>query len=312
MTTDRIFSNWDDTHSVLWGNAPIRLAHNMHKSPLFSMDHLAQLIENYPREHYSLMQTGVTAGRRIWRHGDIGNFSGRQVMDAISKGGLWLNLRMASEIDTRYHDMLGQMFAEVGEKVSGFALPHQYNAGILISAPDARVPYHADLPGQSLIQIAGRKRVHVYPSTPPFLTAKHLEDIQLFEHELDIPYHEWYDRYAMVLDLEPGQMLNWPLNAPHRVDNLGTVNISMTVGYENEEIRRTRIVNLANGLLRNRFGYTPRSRALKGPSFWAKAVMQKALRNTSWVKRERKARNVIEFRLDHDHPEQVVDLPRAA
>jgi hypothetical protein len=86
----------------------------------------------------------------------------------------------------------------------------------------------------------------------------------------------------------------------------------MTVGYENEEIRRTRIVNLANGLLRNRFGYTPKSRALKGPAFWGKAVMQKALRNTSWVKRERQARNVIEFRLDHDHPEQVIDLPKAA
>ena len=86
----------------------------------------------------------------------------------------------------------------------------------------------------------------------------------------------------------------------------------MTVGYENEEIRRTRIVNLANGLLRNRFGYTPKSRSLKGPSFWGKAVMQKALRNTSWVKRERKARNEIEFRLDRDTPTQMVDLARAA
>ncbi len=312
MTTDRIFSRWDDTHSVLWGNAPIRLAHDMHKSPLFSMDHLAELIERYPREHYSLMQTGAKDGKRIWRHGDIGNFSGRQVIDAISKGGLWLNLRMVSEIDTRYHDMLGRMFAEIGENVPGFAQPYKYDAGILISAPEARVPYHADLPGQSLIQIAGRKRVHVYPSNPPFVTKQNIEDIQLFEHELDLPYHDWYDRHAVVLDLEPGQMLNWPLNAPHRVDNLGTVNISMTVMYEDEEIRRARIVNLANGLLRHRFGYTPRSRALKGPSFWAKAVMQKALRNSSWVKSERKARNVIEFRLDHDHPEQVIDLPRAA
>ena len=122
MTTSNIFSNWDDTHSVLWGNAPIRLAHNMHKSPLFSMDQLAQLIERYPREHYSLMQTGVKDGERIWRQGDIGNFSGRQVIDAISNGGLWLNLRMVSEVDTRYHDMLGQMFEEIGEKVPGFAL----------------------------------------------------------------------------------------------------------------------------------------------------------------------------------------------
>ena len=190
MTTSNIFSNWDDTHSVLWGNAPIRLAHNMHKSPLFSMDQLAQLIEHYPREHYSLMQTGVKDGQRIWRQGDIGTFSGRQVIDAISKGGLWLNLRMVSDIDTRYHDMLGQMFAEIGEKVPEFALPHQYNAGILISAPEAQVHYHSDLPGQSLIQIAGRKRVHIYPSTPPFVTPENLEDIQLFELELDMPYHQ--------------------------------------------------------------------------------------------------------------------------
>lgn len=312
MTTGRIFSSWDETHSQLWGNAPIRLAHNMHKSPLFSMDHLAALIERYPREHYSLMQTGVKDGKRIWRHGEIGNFSGQQVIDAVSSGELWLNLRRVSSIDTRYHDMLGRMFAEVGENVPGFELPHQYEAGILISAPQAQVHYHSDLPGQSLIQIAGRKRVHIYPSSPPFVTPENLEDIQLFELELDMPYHDWYDRYATVLDLEPGQMLNWPLNAPHRVDNLGTVNISMTVSYETEAIRRTRIVNLANGLLRNRFGYTPKSRALEGPSFWAKAVMQKALRNTSWVKRERSARNVIEFRLDRDRPDQVVDLARAA
>ena len=106
MAADRIFSNWDDTHSVLWGHAPIRLAHNMHKSPLFSMDHLAELIEHYPREHYSLMQTGVKDGKRIWRQGDIGNFSGRQVIDAISRGDLWLNLRMVSDIDSRYRDLL--------------------------------------------------------------------------------------------------------------------------------------------------------------------------------------------------------------
>lgn len=311
MTTSKIFTNWDDTHTALWGHRPIQLAHTMHRSPLFSMDHLAELIERYPREHYSLMQTGTVENRRLWRQGEIGNLSGRQVIDAISKGGLWLNLRMASSIDRGYAELLDQMFSEIGAKVQGFTAP-KHDAGILISAPEAQVHYHSDLPGQGLIQIAGRKRVYIYPATPPFVTPKNLEDIQLFELELDMPYAEWYDRHAVVIDLEPGQMLHWPLNAPHRVENLETVNISMTVGYENETIRRTRIVNLANGLLRNRFGYTPRSRALKGPSFWGKAVMQKALRNTAWVKRERGARKIIEFRLDRDQPGQIVDLAKAA
>ena len=188
----------------------------------------------------------------------------------------------------------------------------RHQAGILISSPDAQVYYHADLPGQGLIQISGRKRVYLYPNTPPFVRPEHLEDIALFDVEVDIPYEPWYDRHAQVIDLEPGQMLNWPLNAPHRVENLGTVNISMTVSYVSQDIRRAEIVNLANGMLRHRFGYAPKSRSIRGPSYFGKAVMQKLLRDGKWLKRERTARRTIDFRLDADHPGEIVDLPKAA
>ena len=75
--TGKIFSKWDETHSELWSHQPIRLEHEMHKSPAFSMDDLAQLIESYPREHYSLVKTGAKGSSRVWREGDIGNLSGR-------------------------------------------------------------------------------------------------------------------------------------------------------------------------------------------------------------------------------------------
>jgi Cupin-like domain len=309
--TGKIFGKWDETHSKLWSHQPIRLEHEMHKSPAFSMDELASLIENYPREHYSLVKTGSLGSSRVWREGDIGNLSGRQVVEAISRGGLWLNLREVTSVDRRYRELVDQMFAEVAAHVPGFDAP-THQAGILISSPHAQVYYHADLPGQGLIQIAGRKRVYLYPNTPPFVRPEHLEDIALFDVEVDIPYEPWYDRHARVVDLEPGQMLNWPLNAPHRVENLGTVNISMTVSYVNQDIRRAQIVNLANGMLRHRFGYAPKSRSIRGPSYFGKAVMQKLLRNGKWLKRERSARRAIDFRLDADHPGEVVDLPKAA
>jgi hypothetical protein len=309
--TGKIFGKWDETHSKLWSHQPIRLEHEMHKSPAFSMDELASLIENYPREHYSLVKTGALGSSRVWREGDIGNLSGRQVVEAISRGGLWLNLREVTSVDRRYRELVDQMFAEVAAHVPGFDAP-THQAGILISSPHAQVYYHADLPGQGLIQIAGRKRVYLYPNTPPFVRPEHLEDIALFDVEVDIPYEPWYDRHARVVDLEPGQMLNWPLNAPHRVENLGTVNISMTVSYVNQDIRRAQIVNLANGMLRHRFGYAPKSRSIRGPSYFGKAVMQKLLRNGKWLKRERSARRAIDFRLDADHPGEVVDLPKAA
>lgn len=309
--TDRIFGTWDETHSELWGHQPIRLAHDMHTHPAFAMDELAKLIESYPREHYSLVKTGARGASRVWREGDIGRLGGRQVIEAISRGGLWLNLRNITSVDRRYRDLVDRMFAEIAAHVPGFEAP-KHQAGILISSPDAQVYYHADLPGQGLIQLAGRKRVYVYPNTPPFIRPEHLEDIALFDVEVDIPYADWYDTHAEVIDLEPGQMLNWPLNAPHRVENLGTLNISMTVSYVNDEIRRAEIVNLANGLLRHRFGWQPKSRSLRGPSYFAKAVMQKLLRDSRWVKRERAARRPIDFRLDETDPGGIVDLPRAA
>jgi len=309
--TGRIFSTWDDTHSELWGHQPIRLEHQVHRSPVFSMDELARLIETYPRERYNLIKTGAKGSSKVWREGDIGGLSGRQVIDAISHGGLWLNMRDVDVVDSRFRELIEQMFEEAGEKVPGFAVSN-HQAGILVSSPDAQVYYHADLPGQWLIQISGRKRVYVYPNTPPFLKPQDLEDIALFNREVDLPYAPWYDAHAQVFDLEPGQMLSWPLNAPHRVENLGTVNVSMTVSYGTDDIGRAGIINLANGLLRHRFGYTPKSRSIRGPSFVAKRVLQKVVRNSTWVKREREARSMVDFKLDAAEPGRIIDLPRVA
>jgi hypothetical protein len=311
MTPNKVLTNWDDTHSALWGHQPIQLAHEMHKTPLFSREQLARLIENYPREHYSLVKTGARGAERVWREGDIGNLSGEQVIDAISRGGLWLNMRDVGTVDRRYRELLDGMFEEVGAKVPGFtAKDHQES--ILISSPDAQVYYHFDLPGQAIAQIVGRKRVYVYPNTSPFVTPKMLEDVAVYNVEVDIPYEPWYDKHAKVFDIGPGQMLNWQLNAPHRVENLDTFSVSMTVSYTNEAIRRAQIINLGNGLLRNRFGYQPKSRNTRGPSFFAKAVLQKLVRDSKWVKRERNARRVIDFRLDAEQPGKIIDLLKAA
>jgi hypothetical protein len=312
MTTGKIFTKWDETHSDLWSHQPIRLEHEMHKSAAFSMDDLARLIESYPRGQYSLVKTGARGSSRVWREGEIGDLGGREVIEAISRGGLWLNMRDVGAVDSRYRKLVDRMFEEVAAKVPGFEIPKAHQESILISSPDAQVYYHADLPGQNLIQIAGRKRVYVYPNTAPFIRPEHLEDIALFNVEVDLPYKEWYEDYAKVLDIGPGQMLGWPMNAPHRVENLDTFSVSMTISYTNDEIRRSEILNLANGMLRHRFGYTPKSRSLRGPSFFAKAVMQKLLRDGRWIKRERSIRRPIDFRLDRAQPGKIVDLPKAA
>ncbi len=310
-SSDPIFTDWTDQHTALWGHQPLRLQHRLHTMPLFSRESLAQLIDTYPRDQYSLIHMGARGDRRFWREGDTGGLPGEAVIDAISKGRMWLNLRNVLKVDKRFADVADAVFAEMAQRLPGFSTRHR-SAGILISSPGAQVYYHADLPGQHLWQLIGRKRVYVYPNSPPFLTERQLEDIALFEIEVDLPYEPWYDEHARVLELEPGQMLSWPLNAPHRVENLDCLNVSMTVSFTNEEIHRLQNLNLANGLLRHRLGIAPKSRSISGPSYWSKAVLQKALRNSSWVRRERHARRVVDFRLDGANPGQIIDAQAAA
>ena len=80
----------------------------------------------------------------------------------------------------------------------------------------------------------------------------------------------------------------------------------MTIEYSTSATRRNYIVNLANGILRYQVGWTPRSRALTGPAFLAKAVLGKALRNSRWVKKKKTKQ--IEFTLDRKRLGAVLDL----
>ena len=312
MTQQAIFTNFEHKHgSMLWGNQPILLQHRLHQSPLFSRETLASLIETYPREHYNIFSMGAkTNDTWYWRQGDFKGLSGEEVISAISNGRLWLNLRKANVVDRRYGDMLDGMFEELAGRIPGFSsLRHE--CGILISSPGAQVYYHVDLGGQMLFQIMGRKRLLFYPAAEPFITGESLERTAISTLAVDVPYADWYDEYAKVYEFEPGQMVHWPLFAPHRVENHDSLNVSLTVEFSTSSMRRAQIINLANGALRARFGWTPRSRAVTGPSFWAKAGMWAALRKTSWLKKTRAANAKIEFQLDRTVPGRILDVTAA-
>ena len=292
-----ILTNFSGRDAQLWGHQPLKVTHELGEQAMFSRAALARLIETYPREHYGLIAMGGTGDSKLWQEGDLGGASGETVLDAIEKGRLWLNLRNVSGVNTAHGLLLDTIFSELRRYVPGFDVT-KWQSGILISSPSAQVYYHADLPGQMLWQIAGKKRVFLYPNSPPFITARDLEDIALFDVEVDIPYAGWYDEHARVFDLAPGQMLYWPLNAPHRVENLEGVNVSMTVSFSTRGTRRREVLHLANGLLRHRFGIEPKSTRIEGMGFLAKAVLQKLLRDSAWVRRQRAARRQVEFQLD--------------
>jgi hypothetical protein len=197
-----------------------------------------------------------------------------------------------------------KIFSEIEQRIglSDMRLP---SIGILISSPNAQVYYHSDLPNQSLWQLSGRKKVWVYPNTEPFLSGEDLERIAIFEKELDLAHERWYDDHALTFELEPGQMLHWPLNAPHRVENQDCVNVSMTSEYWAADARANHVINMANGTLRHRFGMAPTNRQTSGPAFLAKRALNAAVARTGWLDKVRTANKPIEFTLDKDKTAQT-------
>ena len=307
MPSKPVFTSWQPRHAELWGNTPIRLRHRLHEHALFSDAALADLVENYPREHYSLVQWGAHGASGGWREGEIVGLAGRDIIDSIARGRVWINMRNLPDVDRRYGELMNGIFDELEERMPEFR-SFTRKLGLLISSPLSRTLYHADLPGQSLWQIRGVKRVYVYPNAAPFQTPELIERVALSGVEVNMPFSDWYDEHATVYDIEPGDMLHWPLNAPHRVDNHDCLNVSMTMEYFTEDIRRTHMVTVANGILRSKLGLRPRDRSTSGPRFWSKAVLQRVLRDTRWVRRENRARRPIEFRLDPARPGCVADI----
>ncbi len=300
---------WPASVRQQWARVPLCLDHALHHSTLFSDATLYGLIEHYPRDHLSLIQTAGSGEPQRWEAGALGPLSGHQVMEAVVAGQYWLNLRCVETVDVRYAELLQQLIGELamqlGQPVTDFS---QATLGILMSSPHAEVYYHSDLPNQSLWQIRGSKTVWIYPAQPPFVTRRDLEDIAIFESEFKLTHQPSFESAATAMTLTPGKMLSWPLNAPHRVVNEACVNVSLTLEYWSRQAQRSQQLNMANGVLRHRFGWQQLRTQQTGVGFRAKVLLYALLYHTGivrdWLAHLRATGQVTRFHLDSDQAEQ--------
>ncbi|WP_026380837.1 hypothetical protein [Afifella pfennigii] len=308
MASDAILVDWQDRHAELFGKHLIRLRHRLHESPLFSDEALARLIERVPRAHYHVN----TMNRSFhdpasWRDGEIGDARGEEVLEAVRNGNIWVLLQRVAELDPDYRAALERIFAEFEDKVPGLKT-FKRKMSILISSPKVQVYYHCDIPGQSLWQIKGRKRVYVYPNTEPFLRQEAMEKIILNEaDEQETPYEPWFDEYAEAIDLEPGQMLHWPINGPHRVVNEDCLNVSFTTEHWTRELRNRYANHYANGVLRRSFGVRQPRIVESGPALWGKLALAAAHRY-SGLQRKNRMTFKVDFRVDPKAPMGMRDI----
>lgn len=285
--------------------------HHLHEGERFADASLIDLFDSYPRDSIEVMTMGAKLADGEWRRGDLGALRGRDVLEAITRGHLWVNIKHVHENDARLAALVDESYAQIAEAIRE-PVPRWKAATLLVSSPSAFVYYHADAVPNFLWHIRGRKRVWVYPAHDErYCPAPLVEDICSGHAPEGLPYEPLFDDGASRLDLEPGIAASWPLHAPHRVDNLEGLNVSLSTEHVTPGSRRSLHVMRGNRVLRRKFGLAPKS--MRPDGFGASFKAGLGTFEHAVTKLFRKRATAFEwpmtFRVDPDAPSGISDSP---
>lgn len=309
MNTTRVELSTDQAAD--FGRRPLQASHNLHQHDLFSDAALVDLLDRFPRQHLYALTMGEdptdTDGNRLAVHDGV---SGAELLQAVKNGRLWLNITRVDRADAAYRALIDELYAQLAAQAPGFS-PIASQGTLLISSPHVLVYYHADGPASVLWHIRGRKRVWVYPALDErYMQREHLEDIFAGVRHEYLPYETSYDQAAVVYDLEPGQWVTWPQNAPHRVTNLDSVNVSLSTEHFTRESRWRARVYTANRFFRTRLGWRNLSTRERGPAAVLKTVVHRLAAKAGLDPIQTK-RHIPSLRVDPRAPGGVVALETA-
>jgi hypothetical protein len=247
--------NWSHQPFDAFGPHPVVARHSLDEGTILTDAVLMDLLDAYPRNRLQAWTMGTDPlHREEWQVVDTTDVSGADLLAAVKLGRLWYNILRLDLFDRRYHEIIDQLYAEMARACPGFQ-PVSVVGTLLLSSPGAQVYYHADAPPTTLFHIRGHKRMWVYPAGDErFVSQELMEDIFGSAMDEEVPYSPEFDRHAEVFDLGPGDLIWWPQNAPHRIENRDSFNVSLSTRYQTVESQRRKLVYNANRFFRRRLG----------------------------------------------------------
>ncbi len=285
--------------------------HTLHQNPMFSDSGLIQLLDAYPRERleiYTLSADQKTVDKT--RPGSAADLNGAQLLDAVKKGRIWLELRGVNKLSADYQPIADKMFAELHQMHPGLTT-FQHDLGVVISSPGLQVFYQVDMPMTALFQVRGEKMARVWDAGAPYIDEEHLERQALTGRAAQIDYNPIWSEDAQTVSLKPGMMATWAQNSPYRLVNSDALNVAVAVQFLTPgALLRTNVI-YANAVLRKKFGLAQRLVAGATPLNLIKLGVARAARLMNWFPPAPKAR-AIAFHVELAAPNAVREIDQAA
>jgi hypothetical protein len=253
---NRNLIDWSNQRFDAFGLQPVVAHHGLDEHEFFTDEILIDLLDRYPRNRLQAWTMGTDPCRREeWQPVDTTGVCGADLLAAVKTGRIWYNILRVDLFDPQYRAIIDQLYAEMARACPGFQ-PLSAVGTLLLSSPGAQVYYHADGPPTTLFHVRGRKRMWLYPAGDTrFVSQEMMEDIFGSAMDEEVPYSPEFDRHADVFDLGPGDMIWWAQNAPHRIENLDSFNVSLSTRYQTAESERRKVLYNANRFFRRRLGF---------------------------------------------------------
>jgi hypothetical protein len=260
-----------------WLAAPKVYDHQIHTQGFADDAALADILDRYPADLLDINAYSYDAeGQVSLETGERGRADGATLLAAIKAGQVWVNLRDAHEAHPELWKQIQPAFDAIADDLG--VKPIKVTGQMIMSSPKTKVPYHFDAAGVVLFHLRGVKKLWVYPTDEAHQPQDSIEKVIMRVQAEELPYRMAFDQDAQVVELQPGQALTWPLYAPHRVENQGVFNVSLSLDFQTWETRLMRGAHYANGVFR-RWGMTP-ARMEKTPvgaraALWAASLALK-------------------------------------
>jgi cupin-like protein len=256
---------------------PFLIGHRLSDHPLFALGELVELSKRLPEKHieYNAGNLAVNADpKQTPRNG----LSVEETIRRIEECNSWMVLKYV-ENDPKYGDLLSRCLQEVRDhsetRAPGMCQPEGF---VFISSPGSVTPYHMDPEHNFLLQVGGKKTVHLFdPDDRSLLSDQELERFYCGAHR-NMEFKDTYQQKAQTFPLTPGEGLHFPVTAPHWVQNGPEVSVSFSITFRTRALEKRSAVHVFNAGLRRR-GLTPTS---FGRSPWRDALKYNLFR--AWLR----------------------------
>lgn len=229
--------------------APFAITHELKDHALFTLPRLVELARSMPRDRIEY-NSGKAAIDQDPQTTEAVDLSPADVVRRIETCHAWMVIKNV-ETDPRYAALLSRFIDDIATR-SGIerAVFGDLQGFIFISSANATTPFHVDAEENILIQIRGRKHVHVFDNSRRDLVGEEDLEISPSRHR-NRHYEAAFEDRAHAFELAPGDGVHIPYMWPHWVRTGDEYSISMAMTWKTPAVRRANKIRLINGTMRH-------------------------------------------------------------